>query len=229
MFGLGSRHAASTGDSRISTPMSSVGDVFESPPTRERVVVRVGNAETGGKLLVLDVYVQPGGAVVGEHVHASLVETFVLVRGRIGVRLNGQESFYDQPGARVNVPTGMAHYWWNANEGETRMLLSVRPGLRFEQMVLRQLYGLAKDGRTDALGRPSLLQAAVITQEFGDVTRFTQPSPAKQRLLFGVLAPIARIRGYHALDPAYAQEQPPKAELEPLPPELERLVPTVDM
>lgn len=204
--------------------MSRAGEVYLSPPTRERVVVRIGTAETGGELLALDVYVRPGGAVVGEHVHPLMEESFVLIHGQVGVRVNGEESVYDRPGERVRVPAGTPHFWWNAGDGEARMLVQVRPrAVRFEQMVLRQLYGLARDGKTDAGGRPGLLQAAVIAQAYGDVTRFTEPSPAVQRVLYGTLAPLARVLGYRALDPAYEGEAP-MTDIEPLPPGLENLL-----
>jgi hypothetical protein len=36
---------------------------------------------------------------------------------------------------------------------------------------------------------------------FSDVVVFRSPPPAVQRLLFGVLAPVARWRGYHATYP----------------------------
>jgi hypothetical protein len=62
------------------------GEVYESPVTGERLVIRCGTAESGGELLTWDLYLQAGGAVVGEHVHPSVDERFTLVRGRLGFR-----------------------------------------------------------------------------------------------------------------------------------------------
>ncbi len=45
----------------------NAGDVIENPVIGERAVVRVGTAESSGELLVADLYVRPGGAVMGEH------------------------------------------------------------------------------------------------------------------------------------------------------------------
>jgi hypothetical protein len=39
---------------------------------------------------------------------------------------------------------------------------------------------------------------ALIDQEFRDVMEFRNPPPALQRVMFGALAPIARLRGYRA-------------------------------
>ena len=71
--------------------MSRVGDVFENPVTGERVVARVGTEESGGDLLVADLYVRPGGAVAGEHVHTRIEEWFTVMGGRVGFRLDGHE------------------------------------------------------------------------------------------------------------------------------------------
>jgi hypothetical protein len=68
---------------------------------------------------------------------------------------------------------------------------------------------------------PHLLQQAVTTMEFRDVLRFTSPAWPVQRLLFGVLAPVARLAGYRGCNPEYLRRKPSlTAELEPLPAEV---------
>ena len=47
----------------------------------------------------------------------------------------------------------------------------------------------------------SLLQLALIAQEFRDVVVFRSPPPAVQNALFGALAPLARLFGYRATYP----------------------------
>lgn len=65
--------------------------VVENPVTGERGIVRV--APTGpGAPLVADLYARPGAAVVGEHTHPYSTETFTVMRGLLGVRLDGRES-----------------------------------------------------------------------------------------------------------------------------------------
>ncbi len=93
--------------------MSKAGDTIENPVTGERVVVRVGTEDSGGELLVVDAYVRPGGAVTGEHVHPAIEERFTVVRGRVGLRLDGRESIAEL-GRPLHVPPDVAHDWWNA-------------------------------------------------------------------------------------------------------------------
>lgn len=198
------------------------GEVYENPVCGERVVIRVGNDETGGQRIVWDLYLEPGGAVVGEHFHSTSSERFTLVRGKLGLKVNGQEQIMESAGANAFASPGTPHYFWNAGKTEARILVEMRGRAdRFEQMVFRQLFGLAQDGLTNAQGMPNLLQAAVTTMEFSDVARFTKPPWPVQRLLFGTLSPVAKLMGYHGLDEKYVHRKPSSiVEPEPLPSEV---------
>jgi quercetin dioxygenase-like cupin family protein len=181
--------------------MFKAGDVIENPVTGERAVVRVGTAESSGELLVADLYVRPGGAVMGEHLHPGIEESFTVVRGLLGYRLDGREGVA-VPKERLHVPSGTVHDWWNAGDEEAQVLVKISPASRFEEMI-RNAFGLAQDGKTDAKGRPRLLQAALLAREFDDVIRLTKPPRLVQELLFGSLAPIARLLGYRGSYPDY--------------------------
>lgn len=196
--------------------MSRAGDVLENPITGERAVARVGTEDSGGELLVADVYVRPGGAVAGEHIHPVIEETFTVVSGRVGFRLDGREAIA-QPGARLHVPAGVAHDWWNAGEDEAHILVEIRPGARFEEAVAN-MFGLARDGKTNAKGMPSPLQLVLFAREFDDVLYFTKPPRAVQKILFGALAPLARLLGYRGSYPEYMKRGPSeRIEVEPWP------------
>lgn len=128
--------------------MSRAGDVYENPVTGERAVFRVGTEGSGGELLVSDLYVRPGGAVMGEHVHPNIEESITVMRGRLGYRLDGRQGVAG-PGQRLHVPHGTAHDWWNAGEEEASVVVKISPAARFEEMILNG-FGLAQDGKTDA-------------------------------------------------------------------------------
>jgi hypothetical protein len=82
------------------------------------------------------------------------------------------------------------------------VVVEVEPAARFEA-ALRNGFGLAQDGKTDARGMPNLLQLALLAREFDDVIRYTSPPRFVQRILFGVLAPVARLCGYRGSYPEY--------------------------
>lgn len=179
--------------------MSRAGDVVENPVTGERAVVRVGSEETNGERLVCDLYVQPGGRVAGAHVHQTLSERFEVVSGTLAYSLDGREAVA-RPGEKIEVPPGRVHDWWNGGDDELHAIVEVWPCERFEQ-VIQTTFCLAIEGRVNRQGMPSLLQLAVIGQEFADVVTFMRPPRWMQRAVFGVLAPIGRRRGLRAVYP----------------------------
>jgi len=181
--------------------MTTTGDVIENPVTGERAVVRIGTKETGGASGSVDLYVRPGGAVMGEHWHPSMDERFTVMRGRVGFRLGGEERIAE-PGVAVHVRPGVRHDWWNAGDTEALVRVEFSPGDRFEEMILN-FFGLAQDGKTNDHGLPNVLQLALLAREFSDVIRFTRPPQLLQTVLFGILAPIARLRGYRGSYPEY--------------------------
>jgi GNAT superfamily N-acetyltransferase/mannose-6-phosphate isomerase-like protein (cupin superfamily) len=204
-------------------PAAIVGELYENPATGERGVVRVAPSGANGHLLVVDLYLRPGGRVAGEHVHPVTSEAFTVVRGRLAVRRDGRD-VEAGPGTRFQIPPGVAHDFWNASGEEVRVVVEVQPGERLVQLI-RQLFLTAQDGRTDARGRPEPLRAAVLAREFADTIRFTSPPQLVQRALSGLLAPVARATGHRGLDPAYLRRELPTVDLEPLPAEIAALVP----
>jgi quercetin dioxygenase-like cupin family protein len=186
--------------------MSKAGDVFVNPVTGERVVVRIGTEETGGELLIGDLYIRPGGAVMGEHIHPAIEERFTVLGGQVGFRLSGRVTTAE-PGVKLHVPAGVPHDWWNAGPEEALVRVEVWPGARFEAM-LRNAYGLAQDGKVNQRGMPNLLQLAAFAREFADVIQFTRPPRIVQRILFGLLAIPARLRGYRGSYPEYLARGP---------------------
>jgi quercetin dioxygenase-like cupin family protein len=195
--------------------MSKAGDVFVNPVTGERAVVRIGTEEAGGELLIADLYLRPGAAVMGEHLHPAIEERFTVLRGQIGFRLSGRVTIAE-PGVKLVVPPEVPHDWWNAGPEEALVRVEVRPGARFEAMI-RNAFGLAQDGKVNPRGMPNLLQLAVFAREFVDVVQFTRPPRIVQRILFGLLAIPARLLGYRGSDPEYLARGPSETvPVEPL-------------
>lgn len=181
-----------------------VGETFYNPLCRETVVVRSPAQQNHGFRTVLDVWAEAGGAVSGVHLHPNSQERFTLVDGRLIVEIEGRQILLEQPGDSVLIPAGLRHHWWNAGGQTSHHICEFRNlADRFEELVLRQLFCLAQDGKTGRTGQPTLLPQALTTLEYGDVVRFIAPPWAVQRLLFTVLAPLARRRGYKGRNPSY--------------------------
>jgi quercetin dioxygenase-like cupin family protein len=132
--------------------VSKAGQVYKNPVTGERVVIRLGTEESDGEHLVADLYVAPGGAVAGEHVHRYLEETFTVLRGNVGFRLDGREDIA-RPNRKLVVSPGVIHDWWNAGEEEAHVVVELHgqvDRLRRFEIMISTLYGLARYGKTDA-------------------------------------------------------------------------------
>ena len=184
--------------------MSRSGEVLINPVTGERAVVRVGTEEGGDpEHMVVDLYVEPGGAVAGEHVHSEMHERFQVLSGRVGFRVAGAEQVAG-PGEGADVPAGTPHDWWNAGEEVAHVEVEVRGATiaPFEDLLIT-LFGLAHEGKTNAKGLPGVLQLAVIAREYRDVFRLTKPPAFVQSALFGPLAAIGRARGLRASYPQH--------------------------
>lgn len=201
--------------------MSRCGDVYENKVTGELAVILRGTEDRGQGPGIAHLTARPGAAVVGEHFHPNMIERFTVFSGRLDARIAGK-TFSLEPGQSATVEAGVAHDWWNSSKtDEAHVLIEFdrAPGAdhidpnRFE-LLIGMLFGLANAGKVDKKGRPSPLQAAVIAREFADVIVFTRPSPAIQKVALGILAPLANLLGYRAIDPSYCR---PHGHITPAP------------
>jgi hypothetical protein len=135
--------------------------------------------------------------------HPALEERFEVLEGRLGWQLNGDEGVAG-PGDSLDIPANAWHDWWQIGDEKTICRVTVTPGDRFLQLI-EIIWGLGVDGQTDAKGSPKPLQLVAISQEFSDIFVPRKPPAAVQKVLFGVLGPIARARGYRGSYRRYAE------------------------
>jgi quercetin dioxygenase-like cupin family protein len=107
------------------------GEVYEHP--YERLVVRVGTAESHGEELVGDLYVRSNAPGVPGHIHPAMEESFTVIRGRLETWLAGERKVLG-PGEHLRIPPNTAHSWRPLSGEDVRLLIEVRPGARFEEM-----------------------------------------------------------------------------------------------
>jgi quercetin dioxygenase-like cupin family protein len=136
------------------------GEVYEHP--YERLVVRVGTAESDGRELVADLYVRADAPGVPRHIHPTVAETGTVVRGKVSAWSPDEGERILGPGGTLHVPPNTAHGWRPVGDEEVRMLVETRPGVRFEKMW-HQFMGLLQDGkagpRADADNAPEFQSA----------------------------------------------------------------------
>jgi mannose-6-phosphate isomerase-like protein (cupin superfamily) len=129
--------------------------VFINPVFKDKVTVLRSSEETGGTYQLAELEVSPGGGNF-MHTHTAFEETFIAVKGELGVMLNGKVYFL-QPGQSITIPLHEPHHFFN--RGKTTITCHVRfsPGHDGFIKGLAIAYGLAADGKTNSKGMPKSL------------------------------------------------------------------------
>ena len=201
--------------------MARAGEEIYNPVQNDRVVFRKTARDTDGELLRLELFVSPrGGNPL--HVHPRQEEYFEAVSGTLGIQV-GDERRSVGEGEEAVVPPGTPHRWWNEADEEARVLVELRPALNSE-IFFETVYGLARDGKTDENGVPSLLQQAVTLNGVnkGEIYLAWPPIPV-QKAFLAALAPVGRLLGYKDHYPKYSGDSA-RAEGEAGPPSRARVM-----
>ena len=187
--------------------MARVGETIENPLSGEWITWRETAASSGGELLAFDLKLRAAAAVAAEHLHLRQEERFAVTSGTIALSVAGDESRLG-PGEEATVPRGTPHHWWNAGDEGAVVRVELRPALESE-VFFETLFGLARDGKTNAKGIPGLLQIAVAYADLGEsCSRLARPPVWVQRLVLTPLAPLGRLFGRRPAYPAYSPDRP---------------------
>ena len=184
------------------------GTWLHNPATGELARVSLCPAETDGRRIEVDLWLQPGAAVARAHVHEYFVERFHVLAGEVGLQIGGRRSVARPGDGVAEVPAGAPHDWWNAGDGVAHVRVEVaatpaapgRPAARFLSMI-EAMWSLGALGRVNAEGVPRPLWLAATAREYRDAIQFTKPPAAVQAALFGPLAAVARRTGHDPLAP----------------------------
>lgn len=146
-----------------------------------------------------DVVLGKGGSGGGNalvHVHPLAEERFVVASGRIKVVIEGREHVVG-PGDDAVVPKGKPHYFVNAWDGDTTFTVEFRPAQQHLQFFAN-FARLATEHPEwfSAKGDPDFLLIAASLHTFKDHIYLARPPVFVQKLLFALLAPVARLAGY---------------------------------
>jgi quercetin dioxygenase-like cupin family protein len=185
--------------------MARAGEKIYNPVQGDWIEFRQTAQDTGGEVMSGELVVSPrGGNPL--HVHPLQEEHFEVLSGTLGVQI-GDEQRSLREEEEATVAPGTPHRWFNeSDDEEAHVLVELRPALNTETFF-ETLYGLARDGRTDENGAPSLLQQAVT---FNGINKgeiyLASPPVAVQKALLAALAPVGRLLGYKDHYPRYSAE-----------------------
>ena len=134
---------------------------------------------------------RPHGEIPGEHFHPGKEQRVTVLSGEMHLRVNGEQRIL-RAGESTTVPAGAHHFQWNPCDSEVVAVEEICPAGRLHEFF-SVLFRLARDGKTDSQGRPSLFLAAAVFSEFRDSIR---QAHFGMRVLLDLLAPFAALLGY---------------------------------
>jgi quercetin dioxygenase-like cupin family protein len=174
--------------------MAYSNKVIRNPQTGQTLRFIQTSRDTNGQLLQMESTFRARSTKPAAHYHPNQDEDFTVIAGELTVQIGGQIKAFRQ-GDRLHIPQNTVHSMWNASDEETIVNWQVSPALDTEDF-LETAYGLANEGKIGPNGKPALLQAVLLMQHFSRVFRLTSPALPVQKVVFGLLSPLAYIAGY---------------------------------
>lgn len=144
-----------------------------------------------GDTLILEDMLAGGRGGPPMHLHPSSSERFVVHSGVLTLRL-AQEEIVLKAGESYTVDPGVVHSFHTRDSDDVRVTITITPAHDMEHFFR----GMA---RAEREGRHPLLQLAVMHQGLDDMGFYMAGPPVwAQKVMFTVLAPVARLMGYRA-------------------------------
>lgn len=175
-------------------------EIITNPDLGQQYRLLERGSDSDGEYLRFELRYREDSKHFPGHVHPSYDETAAVLSGGIFVRTAEEERTVGA-GEQYTIPAGTPHIHRTASGAETRALIEERPPGDWVP-YMRMVCGLAQDGKTDGEGIPNPLAGAVLQDAYPDVAYSAALPIAVQKLLFKLLAPVGRLRGYSADYPA---------------------------
>jgi quercetin dioxygenase-like cupin family protein len=182
------------------------GQTLSNPVTGEQLTFLETSAETLGEYVLVELRAAPGSPVAPRHVHPGQTETFEVISGWLGAKVDGRTIEAAQ-GSTLVLEPGQSHVWWNAGDTELVVRREIRPALQFESLV-ETMFALAADGKTNGRGMPSPLRLAAIGAAHFDTVRLPVIPAWLQKAALRAGASVGVALGYEATYPPLSRLSP---------------------
>jgi mannose-6-phosphate isomerase-like protein (cupin superfamily) len=185
--------------------MPSLNRTIVNPYNGERVTFLTTSQETNGEFLRAKVEL-PASALGPPLVfHLAFSETFEVLEGQLDVIIGGKNNHRVlTAGEKALVPVNTLHRFWNSSHAPSVFMIEVRPASRFEELM-RTLFGLVHDGKVKS-GMPNNIWEFALFTILSE-SYIQGPPVFLQKVIFGLLARIARMKGYDPDFPQYTRPQ----------------------
>jgi|tagenome__1003787_1003787.scaffolds.fasta_scaffold20152921_1 mannose-6-phosphate isomerase-like protein (cupin superfamily) len=165
--------------------IGAMNEQVRDPVSRVRM-----SFEPDGENLIVDVWLEPGGALP-PHLHPRQEERWSVVEGTSGFRLGDEDRVIGPDDGEIPVPPGTVHGLKSVSDRDAHLRCVAVPALRL-QAFLEESAAAAREGLFTARGLPRGLKgarwAAGFLKRYQDETVFISPPRFMQRILIALLA-----------------------------------------
>lgn len=178
---------------------------IENPINGERTTFLTTSEETSGEFARIRDELPAGAAGPPMHYHLTFTETFRVLKGELDVCIGGREHHRVlRSGDAAHLPVRTPHTFWNGSDEPVVFEALIQPARPFEKAI-RTAFGLARDGKVNRRGVPTDIWELALLYELSESYMTGMPL-FLQKGIFGVLAKIARRKGY---DPEFSKYTKP--------------------
>lgn len=178
-------------------PMIKKGDTIVNIRTGQRMTFLKTWAETNGTQLKIACISPVSPEREKLHYHPYQENRFTVTQGQLLFTIDGKEQLASV-GDIISIPKNVPHSFYNSGNTDAHYVQEFFPALKIGSLF-ETFFVLAREGKLNKNGSPNVFRTALILLHFENEIRLTHPNWKLQKIIFKLLAPIARLIGYKAI------------------------------
>ena len=177
--------------------MIKKGDTLVNVRTEQKMTFLKTWAETNGTQLKIECVSPVTPEREKSHYHPYQENRFTLTQGQLLFTIDGKEQLASA-GDIISIPKNIPHSFYNSGRTDAHYIQEFFPALKIDRLF-ESFFVLAKEGKLNKSGTPNIFRTALILLYFEKEIRLAHPNWKIQKIIFKLLAPIARLMGYKAV------------------------------
>ena len=177
--------------------MIKKGDTIVNIRTGQQMTFLKTWAETNGTQLKIECISPVTPEREKLHYHPYQENRFTVTQGQLLFNLNGKETLV-KDGDIISIPKNVPHSFYNSGDADAHYVQEFFPALKIDSLF-ETFFALASEGKLNQSGKPNIFRTALILLHFEKEIRLAHPNWLLQKIIFNLLAPMARLMGYKAV------------------------------
>ena len=177
--------------------MIKKGDTIVNIRTGQQMTFLKTWAETNGAQLKIECISPVTPEREKLHYHPYQENRFTVTQGQLLFTVDGKEQLATA-GDIISIPKKVPHSFYNSGLVDAHYVQEFFPALKIDSLF-ETFFVLAREGKLNKSGSPNMFRTALILLQFEKEIRLAHPNWMLQKIIFNLLAPIARLMGYKAV------------------------------